>query len=437
MADPHPKHSVYRYFELQDSFIQIDRVEASQLGGPEYPGMGRDEYRLQVLAACLPGLKNDVGSALTQICPEDPTLAKDMLFQLCLEVNPALSLQHVSLPVEHSSRSAVAGHRNLDSRPPGTVQQLRSRVRDLKQRLAARVLGQATAIEACVRAVRRASAGLSTDGRPLTSLMFCGRTGTGKTELARALSAELFPDQPDKLLRIDCSEYALAHEQSKLTGAPPGFVGHEEGGQLTGALEEDPERILLFDEIEKAHPQMHNTLLQIMEEGSLTDSRGRRVRFDRTLVIMTSNAGASEVLTASESVGFGHSTTMAQGDLESITSTALNETFSPEFLARLDQVLVFQELNRQTAEQIAAKELKQLALRVRETGRVVAFTPGVSQWISERGYSPAAGAREIRRTIQREVESRIADHVLDAELDRGQILRIGIAGDCLKFQVED
>jgi ATP-dependent Clp protease ATP-binding subunit ClpC len=298
-------------------------------------------------------------------------------------------------------------------------------------------VGQDRALGCVARAVEKASAGLAESGRPLGSFLFVGRTGTGKTELARSLGRELFGDEHSRgIVRIDCSEFALAHEYSKLIGAPPGYVGHEDGGQLTESVLKNPETVVLFDEIEKAHPRMHNLLLAILDDGVLTDSKGRHVSFERTLVLMTSNAGASDMMAARRAVGFERSTLLGEDRLRDIALEALERQFSPEFLGRLDETVVFSELDLKSAQAIAQRQLTELAARARRTCLRVAFTPAVARWVAQRGFSPEYGARELRRVIQREIEAPLSQLLIAGEVEPGRLLRARVQGDRPVFDFE-
>jgi len=418
------QHSVFRYFDLADSFVEILIADPRSLTLAGKPGLDKAGYRRLVIGACMPEFRENVSQSIETLFPDDPLMVEDILYQLCVEVNPCLSIHEVRLLSAASGEDTARSHPS----PAAPGRDLADRVRGLEARLQRIVLGQDQAVRTAARAMTRAAMGLGHDHRPLASLMFTGQTGTGKTELARALSQELMG--PGSLVRIDCSEYAGAHEYAKLIGAPPGFVGHEDGGQLTDALRSNPHRVVLFDEVEKAHPKLHHLLLQVLEEGALTDGKGRRVGFEHAIVILTSNVGAQETSRRSKALGFERNHTLGDAAMREITEQALEATFQPEFLGRLDETVLFANLDAATMERIARQKLGELSDRVLRRGLHVSFTPAVAKWAAQRAYNPAYGARELRRVLQREIEPYLVDE-LQAMEGPGSI-RLGVRGGELR-----
>jgi len=296
-------------------------------------------------------------------------------------------------------------------RPTPPPADLRALARRVEMRLARRVVGQDEAVDAVARAVKRAAVGLGARRGPLARLLFVGPTGTGKTELARALADELGGGR--RLLRVDCSEFGSRHESAKLLGAPPGYVGHERGGVLGRRLAEAGECVVLFDEIEKGHAQLHELLLQVLDEGQLTDGRGEVLDFRRAFVILTSNSGTRELAASQRSLGFTRTAGDAAAERETV-ARALGASFAPEFLARLDEVVLFRELSHGSARAVAGQALLDLALRVRARGLRVCFTAAVARWAAEHGATGASGARGIVHCVRREIEAPLAEALLAA-----------------------
>ncbi|MEV0733511.1 ATP-dependent Clp protease ATP-binding subunit [Polymorphospora sp. NPDC050346] len=312
----------------------------------------------------------------------------------------------------------------------------RDRLLRLETHLHERVVGQDDAVTAVAEAVRRSRTGLADPDRPMGSFLFLGPTGVGKTELARALAEALFGES-ERMVRFDMSEFQEKHTVSRLVGAPPGYVGYEEAGQLTEAVRRRPYAVVLFDEIEKAHPDIFNILLQVLDEGRLTDSQGRTVNFRNTVMIMTSNLGSDLITGSRRSVGFG---TDGEGggedrDLRERLMRLLQESFRPEFLNRIDEVIIFRRLEAQQLRQITELMLDETRRRLHAQNINVDLTQAAIDWIAEHGHEPRFGARPMRRTIQREVDNRLSRMLLDGTLSAGQRVRVDARDGELVFDV--
>ncbi len=300
------------------------------------------------------------------------------------------------------------------------------RLMEMEAKLSTRVLGQDDAVTTVACAVRRARAGLKDPQRPIGSFIFLGPTGVGKTELAKALAEFLFGSE-ESLIQLDMSEFMERHTVARLVGAPPGYVGYDEAGQLTEAIRRRPYSIIVFDEIEKAHPDAFNVLLQIMEEGVLSDARGHKVDFRNTIIIMTSNVGAQEIRRQG-GLGFdvlARDEVDEQREYDEMSRKLqgkLRRLFRPEFLNRVDEVIVFRALNRDTLRQIVRLEVEKIRARVRENGLDLAITATGQDWLAEHGYSEEYGARPLRRLIQQEVETPLSDALLSGEFRPGDVV---------------
>lgn len=304
----------------------------------------------------------------------------------------------------------------------------------METRLGERIIGQEDAIHALADAIRRARAGMSDPRHPIGSFIFIGPSGVGKTELARALAEFMFDDD-DALVRIDMSEYREQHTVSRLFGAPPGYVGYEEGGQLTEAVRRRPYRVILFDEVEKAHPEVWNALLQILDDGRLTDGQGRTVDFRNTVLIMTSNLG-TEFVRKGGSLGFLQKReTDEERESEEKIEKALKGTFRPEFLNRIDEIIMFSPLTAEQMEKIVDLQMKEVKGRLKEHGLEVDLTPAARAWLAKVGYDPSFGARPLKRALQKYVESPLSIHLLEKLHQPGEkvVVDINEAGTELIF----
>ena len=301
------------------------------------------------------------------------------------------------------------------------------KLKNLEQSLHKRVIGQEEAVEAVSKAIRRGRVGLKDPKRPIGSFLFLGPTGVGKTELSKALAEVLFGNE-DALIRIDMSEYMEAHSISKLIGSPPGYVGFDEGGQLTEKIRRKPYSIILFDEIEKAHPDVMNMLLQILEDGRLTDSQGRTVNFKNTVVIMTSNIGA-RAITDKKSFGFENNQEKDESkkeyeEIKKEVMGILKKELRPEFINRIDEIIVFKKLNEQEIKQIINIMISQVLQRLNEKRINVEITENVKDLIAQRGTDKAFGARPLRRTIQNLLEDVLAEGILEGKINSNQTATI-------------
>lgn len=304
-----------------------------------------------------------------------------------------------------------------------------ARLRNLENSLHERVIGQNEAVEAVSKAIRRGRVGLKDPNRPIGSFLFLGPTGVGKTELSKALAESLFGDS-SSMIRIDMSEYMESHSVSKLIGSPPGYVGFEEGGQLTERIRRKPYSVILFDEIEKAHPDVMNMLLQILDDGRLTDSNGRTVNFKNTVIIMTSNIGA-RIITDKKLLGFSNAGENAdeQKEYENTKKEVMAELkreFRPEFINRIDEIIVFHKLNDEEIAQIIDIMLKEVKARMKKQKYEIEFAPSVKELIAKKGIDKAFGARPLRRTIQGLVEDKLAEAILDGIVEKGRLAKLDV-----------
>ena len=307
----------------------------------------------------------------------------------------------------------------------------------LPELLKGKVIGQDEAVMKIARSIQRNRTGLKDPNKPIGSFIFLGQTGVGKTQLAKVLAKELF-DSEDALVRIDMSEYMEKFAVSRLVGAPPGYVGYEEGGQLTEKVRRKPYCVVLLDEIEKAHPDIFNMMLQVLDDGYLTDSLGRKIDFKNTIIIMTSNVGARQLKDFGQGVGFGTAAKLAQADenSKSIIENALKKTFAPEFLNRIDDVIVFNALEKVDIDQIIELELVKLYSRIKDLGYNLTLTDKAKAFIAEKGFDKQFGARPLKRAIQKYVEDSLAEEIITSKIESGDEIIMDIEDDATELSVK-
>ncbi len=428
---------ILKYCEILDEFVKVrvfteeDIVELLKVR--ETPN--RSAYQQLVVNSCVVNFLDEVVPLFKKQSRVYKTAAlEELLYQICVEVNPQLEIHQVALPLQGETK--LSGQLHLLA-APGLHHQKESK-RDLDRveaELRRAIIGQDPAIDAVVKSFRKAAAGIKDPRRPIGVFLLVGSTGTGKTELAKMTARHLFGD-PTRLVRIDCSEYALPHEYAKLIGAPPGYVGHSEGGQLTEQMKEKKVGVVLFDEIEKAHKKVHNLLLQIMDEGFLTDSKGQSVPFNKSFILLTSNVGVDEIESIRNRVGFDwrQREHVARDDAKEATLEAMKHAFRPEFINRLDGVLVFNSLTEGDCVRIARNQLAQVASYLKQSGIGLEFAPGVARSVARMGFNPDYGARELRRIIQNEIEEPLSEQILNSHFRTGDQVRVVARGERFALQ---
>ncbi len=369
------------------------------------------------------------------------------LYNLCVKVNPTLDIKEVTIQVdEQAAKSGAITMLGSENEEAKTSQQ---RYMEIENHLRKRIIGQDEAVTAVAQAIRKARVGLKNPKRPVGSFIFVGQTGVGKTELAKAL-CEFMTGSENDLVRIDCSEFAMSHEYAKLIGAPPGYIGHNEGGYLTESVKNKPNGVVVFDEIEKAHEKVHNLLLQLLDEGILTDSKGETVSFRECVIILTTNVGVSDITTEESKPGFRvdePSAKVAQklDDLShekkvKITRKSLEKKFPPEFLNRIDDVIVFRALDKNDNLEILKILLQEVSDRVSGLNMRLTFTDELKTFLVDKGTDLKYGARPLRRTIQRYIENPLAEQILKSSFNKGDDIsaETGVDEDkepCANFKI--
>lgn len=425
---------VLKYCELLDEFIRIRTTpeeDALQLKGNDTI-TNRAAYHDLVVHHCVVDYEATVLPLFERHNKIYQTEALvELLYQICIEVNPHLEIHSVTLPAEAGSEPGQEATESgeADFLEGDELAAFQEKVRDLHDSLASRVVGQEPAVTAIARAVKKAAVGLKDPRKPIGTFLLVGPTGTGKTEMAKALTRQLHGNL-SALVRIDCSEYALPHEYAKLIGAPPGYIGHNDGGQLTEAVKKQRTCVVLFDEIEKAHEKVHNLLLQLMDEGHLTDSKGESVSFQRCVVLLTSNIGVRDVHALADRVGFGAKGlgSVTDDSMAFTVTEAVKKAFKPEFINRLDDVIQFRPLSMDDCQAIAGLQLREMAGYLERTGVKLRFSASLERRLAELGWSPEYGARELRRHIRDEVEDQLTERLMNGDFSPGDTVNISVRG---------
>jgi len=417
--------AVRKYFEPLDVFVTLrifTAAEAARLfENARLPN--RRAFVDLIVNACVVGGSENV---LARLDPASD--AAECLYALCIEANPHLDIRNVSIPVSEGPAPEIHLLSHASSTPRRNLDALRT----LEQELASRVVGQPQAVSSVARALRKSMAGLRDPERPIAAFFFVGQTGVGKTELAKAISNSMTGDAA-AMVRVDCSEYALPHEYAKLIGAPPGYIGHDQGG-LLAELGRRGQTVVLFDEVEKSDSKVHDLLLQAMDEGFVTDSKGRRIPFGQTVMVFTSNVGASEIEALKNRMGFGSGRrALSREELFGETETSLRSRFRPEFLNRLSEVVLFNPIGMTECVRIVERFLEEVRRHAATVPIELEFSEGVPSLLAEKGFKPEFGARELRRTVEREVEAPLADLLVEGALHEGDRVHVRVSRDKLRF----
>ena len=425
---------VLRYCEPLDLFVKIRIFTKTEVGEllKCQPIPNRKGYQDLILNACLIDYNGALFPGIRRVQDlNERCRVEESLYQLCIEANPALDIRQVAIPAVAAPSSEL---HLLEDRTPARRRDYR-RLEGMEEAIGERVIGQAPAVHAVCRAVKKAMTGLRDPERPIGCFLMVGQTGVGKTELAKALTRYLYHNDLSHLIRVDCSEYALPHEYAKLIGSPPGYIGHQEGGYLTEAVRRQGTAVVLFDEIEKADTKVHDLLLQVLDEGFLTDNKGGRVEFREAILLLTSNLGVNEVEELRNRVGFDAGRRQAP-DRETLlreTVSGLKKEFKPEFVNRLDEVVLFNPLGLPECVEIVRVFLTDVIRHAQTVPLEVTYTPQVLQHLAEQGFEPEYGARELRRTVEETVEVPLSEMLIDGRLHEGDRIQLRVAKDRLVF----
>jgi ATP-dependent Clp protease ATP-binding subunit ClpC len=446
-----PRYEAHHKIDIDDSaLIAAARLSDRYVTGRQLPDKAVDfideaASKLRIDVESLPADVKNMEERIAELLDQEDTAAQRTEYERAAE----LRVERLRLTEEYESERSVlqkdrrtdmvVGERDIAELvskwtgiPTGRLLEGEGeRLVHMEDNLHQRLIGQEEAVVAVAEAIRRSRSGLSDPRRPIGSFIFLGPTGVGKTELAKSLAQFMFDDESN-MVRIDMSEYMEKHSVSRLIGAPPGYVGYDEGGQLTEVVRRRPYRVVLFDEIEKAHPDVFNILLQVLEDGRLTDGHGRTVDFRNTVIIMTSNLGTSGI--KRQAFGFRTGGQAGQDEdkkLQESVNTALKETFRPEFLNRIDETIVFHPLTQEQIIRVVSLMLKDVQGRLEERGITFELTSDANLWLGREGYDPVYGARPLRRAVTRFLENPMSKGILSGEFTSGDHILVDAGAEAL------
>ncbi len=417
---------VKRYLEQLDKFIKIRVFTPEEVTRiiSKANIETKSQYMALIVNACIVNYAEEILKEGTQ----DASI--ENIYSLCIEVNPAMDINRISIP---ATERASLLHLVEPEEKEGQDQQLPD-LSNIEEELKRKIIGQEEAISSVSRVLRRSFVGLRDRARPIATFFFVGQTGVGKTAFAKAVTEFLYRN-PANLLRIDCSEYAMPHEYSKLIGSPPGYVGYEHSGILSESMLNSAERIVLFDEIEKSDRKLHDLLLQITDDGFITDNKGRKIDFHNAILILTSNVGGEEIKDLRNKIGFTNSPSkeIDKNVLFYETFSAIKQRFTQEFINRLTEVVLFNPIGLQECEKIAVIFLNDVISLASQVPIELSYHPEVAHYIAMRGFKPEYGAREIRRTVEKEVEGPLSELILEKKIHKGDHIEIRVKKDSLIF----
>ncbi|MEK6777207.1 MAG: AAA family ATPase [bacterium] len=399
-----------RYCPMIDCFINVRELAQEEMDVFFQDADMRDKrsYQELVVKASIPEYDEKVRSLIHSEYDRevDVESAIEELYRMCIKVNPSLNIYNVNIPVQEKERPSLL----LSTEKKDLWTRIRE-IDGIDAALKKRVVGQDEAIDQIAQCIKSAKVGIRDSNRPVGCFLFIGQTGVGKTELAKALAEFLTGDEKN-MVRVDCSEFSQPHEYAKLIGAPPGYVGYDDGGSFTEQMLKRPGNVVLFDEIEKANPMVHNLLLQVMDEGTLTDNKGRRIPFHDAVIILTSNAGVKGIEKMKSAVGFTRQDVMNHEMVRRETLKSLEKIFRPEFLNRIDEIICFNPLGPKETRRIVQLQLAKLQLKLNEMKIHLRFSKAVINFVISEGADPRYGARPLKRNIKKFIEIPLTERIL-------------------------